>query len=55
MKKILIAVIMVALVFSVAGAKKKDKAGKVIDGVYLDAKYNFSLDVPDVWKYKIKK
>ena len=55
MKRILIALILTALVFSVAGARKKDKAGAVKDRVYTDSKYNFTLEIPEVWKYNIKK
>jgi len=36
-------------------ARKKAKAGKVNDGVYTDAKYDFTLKVHDNWKISIKK
>jgi hypothetical protein len=55
MKRILIAVVLAALVFNVATARKKDKAGKVKDGAYTDSKLNFSLKISEAWKYNIKK
>ena len=57
MKRLVIALLMVALVCGTAGArKKKDKAGEIIDGVYIDKMYNFSLAVSkDVWDISIKK
>ena len=57
MKRLVIALIMVALVFGIADArKKKSKAGEFDDGVYTDGKFNFSMVIPeDVWNISIKK
>lgn len=55
MKRLLIAFIMVGLVFNIAGARKKDKAGKIDKGVYFDKKHDFSLVIPKEWNASIKK
>ena len=56
MKRFLITVLMMVLVFSFASARKTSKkAGKITDGVFLDQKYEFSLGVPDEWNSTIKK
>ena len=57
MKRLVIALLMVVLVVGAADARrKKDKAGEIKDGVYIDKTYNFSLAVSeDVWNISIKK
>jgi hypothetical protein len=55
MKKLLISFLIVVIVFSVADARKKKKAGSIEDGVYYDNDYNFSLVIPDGWNSSIKK
>ncbi|UCD16890.1 MAG: hypothetical protein JSV44_10590 [Candidatus Zixiibacteriota bacterium] len=55
MKRLIITLILVAMAFSVAGARKKNKAGSVKDSTYTDSKFGFSLVIPDAWKYNIKK
>ncbi|PKK83283.1 MAG: hypothetical protein CVT49_09290 [candidate division Zixibacteria bacterium HGW-Zixibacteria-1] len=56
MKRLVIALLAVGLVFNIALAKKKDKAGRLENGVYIDDSYNFSLPISeDVWNISIKK
>ena len=57
MKRLVIALLMVGLVFGIADAKKKKaKAGKFDDGVYTDKSYDFSLTISeDAWNISIKK
>jgi len=55
MKTLLNAFLMTALVFNIAAARKKNKAGKIEEGVYYDKKHNFSLVIPDEWNSSIKK
>jgi hypothetical protein len=55
MKKILMTIVMLALLVNFADARKKDVAGNVENGVYLDEKYNYSIGVPDGWNYSIRK
>ncbi len=55
MKRLLIAVFLVALFFSLVSAKKKDLAGSVENGTYLDDIYNVSLVIPDAWDFSLKK
>jgi len=54
-KLLLICLIVVIAVPSVFAARKKVYAGKVSDYVYTDKKYDFSLNLNEEWKYKIKK
>jgi hypothetical protein len=55
MKKILMTIVTIALLVNFADARKKDMAGNVENGVYLDGKYNFSINVPDAWNSSIRK
>jgi len=55
MRKVLIALLITAFVFNIAGARKKSKAGKIVDGIYTDKKYDFSLVIPDKWDKSVKK
>jgi hypothetical protein len=55
MRKALITLLIMAFVFNIAGARKKSKAGKIVDGVYTDKKHDFSLVIPDKWDKSIKK
>jgi len=55
MKKTLMIILLVTLAFNICSARKRDKAGKIEDGIYYDKEYNFSLVVPDGWNTSIKK
>jgi len=57
MKKILIAVLALAMMVNLAAARRgAKKAGEITDGVYYDRTYDFSLEIPeDVWNTSIKK
>jgi hypothetical protein len=56
MKRLLIALLMMTLVFSVAeGRKKGDKSGEVAGNTYIDGTYPFKLTFNDAWKYTMKK
>ncbi len=55
MKKVLIVLMIVVFAVGIADARKKNKAGKVSDGVYTDKKYDFSLVIPDLWGSSVKK
>ncbi|MCX6827229.1 MAG: hypothetical protein NTV06_08220 [candidate division Zixibacteria bacterium] len=55
MKKIITAIVIICVTFSVTMAKKKDLAGEVVQGVYVDSIYDFSLNVPEAWNYTVKK
>ncbi|MEW5924250.1 MAG: hypothetical protein AB1746_09705 [Candidatus Zixiibacteriota bacterium] len=57
MKRFVIALLIVGLVFNISLAKKKDKvAGTCENGVYTDENYHFSLPISeDVWNISIKK
>lgn len=48
--------ILILLVLQVAEArKKKDKAGKITDGVYEDATFGFQVAIPENWEPKVHK
>jgi len=57
LKNVLTIFLSVLILFTVADAKKKkkDRAGKIKDGIYTDSKYNFSFNLPDGWKRKVHK
>ena len=56
MKKIIISLLLLALLAPAVDARpKKKKSGKVKDRVFSDAKYDFSLKLPQGWKYKTTK
>jgi len=57
MKRFLIVFMSLLLVaaFSVEAKRKSPKAGNVKDGVYTDSEYDFSLKLPESWKFKINK
>ena len=46
---------LVLFLAGAADARKKDLAGEIVNGAYIDDDYGFSLVVPDVWDYSIKK
>lgn len=54
-KSLLIIMIALLAIPTAFAARKKDKAGEVVDYVYTDNKYNFSLTLNEEWKYKIQK
>ena len=55
MKRLLIATLVLALLAPAVGArKKKKKAGEITDGVFLDAKHNFSLKLTEGWRAKVE-
>lgn len=56
MRRLVIVGIILLMAFpSVFAARKKDKSGKVTDGVYTDKKYDFQFTINDGWKYKTQK
>jgi len=55
MKRVLIALLMMAVVCNIAFARKKNKAGTIKDGVYCDKQYEFCIAIPDKWDASIKK
>ena len=57
LKRLIIALLMVAFVFNAADARKrsKSKAGEIEDGVYHDKTYEFKLNIPEDWNCSIKK
>ena len=55
MKKLIIVLMLVLIFVGGVDARKKDLAGRVESGVYIDEDYNFSLAIPDAWDYSIKK
>ena len=54
-KRLLITFLILMLCIGIAGARKTSKAGKITDGIYTDAKNNFSFDIGDDWDTSIKK
>ena len=54
-KLLLICMIVLLAIPTVFAARKKDKAGEVVDYVYTDNTYKFSLTLNEEWKYKIQK
>ncbi len=54
-KRLLITFIVLVLAVNIAGARKTSKAGKITDGTYTDAKYNFSFSIGSDWDTSIKK
>ena len=56
MRKITIFFLILMICSPIVFARKpKDKAGKVVDRVFTDKKYNFQLTITDLWKYKVNK
>ena len=55
MKKLLIALLMTALVFSVAEGRKPEKSGEVNGFTYTDGSYPFKLTFNDAWKFTARK
>ncbi|SYZ73209.1 exported hypothetical protein [Candidatus Zixiibacteriota bacterium] len=55
MKRFLIALFLVALIFDLASARKKDLAGSVENATYVDDTYNVSMAIPDGWDCSVKK
>lgn len=56
MKRLLVLAILVLIAAPGPFArKKKAKTGTVKDGVFTDAKHNFSLSLPEGWRYKTQK
>jgi len=56
MKNMLLIVLSLMMLAPLTEARrKKAKAGKIIDNVYHDSKYNFSLTMHKNWKAKIRK
>jgi len=55
MKRYLIVFLAVLFAFGIASARKKDKAGRIENGVYNDNVYGFSMVIPDEWDSSIKK
>jgi hypothetical protein len=41
--------------FTVEAKRKTPKAGNVNDGVYSDSEYDFSITLPESWKFKVNK
>lgn len=55
MKRLILVVLAFAVCFSAADARRRTpKAGKLDGGWYVDAKYNFKLNVPEDWSVSIK-
>ena len=54
-KRLLISILILILAVNIAGARKRSKAGKIDDGIYTDAKFNFSFSINDAWNTSIKK
>ena len=54
-KRLLIGFLILILAVNIAGARKRSKAGKIDDGVYTDAKFNFSFSINGTWDTSIKK
>lgn len=54
-KRLLISFIVLMLAVNIAGARKRSRAGKIENGTYTDAKFNFSFDTNDAWNTSIKK
>jgi len=57
MKKLIIVILISALAFNIAaGRRGKKKAGEMIDNVYCDNQYGFSMEFSnDFWDYSIKR
>ncbi len=54
--RIVVAVLAIVLTTaSVDARKKRSKAGRIVDSIYIDAVYNFKLTIPDNFKTKIHK
>ncbi len=54
MKRLLIILLAFLVTIPMVSARrKKAKAGKVTDNVFVDVKYGFQIDLPDNWKYKV--
>ncbi len=55
-KRLFILFVIVLISFSGAQArKKKPRAGKIVDGVYTDSKYHFTMNILENWKPIIQK
>lgn len=54
-KRLLVSFIILMLVVNIAGARKRSKAGKIENGIYTDAAFNFSFSINDAWDSSIKK
>jgi len=55
MRKLMLMVLVIALCLPNAQARrKKDKAGKVTDHVFVDKKFDYSLKISEGWKYKVQ-
>lgn len=55
LKRLLISFIVLILAVNIAGARKRSKAGKIENGTYTDAKFNFSFNINEEWNTSIKK
>jgi hypothetical protein len=55
MRVIVGALLLLLLVPAVQAKRKKDKAGRIIEGVYHDKKFGFNLETNDAWKINIMK
>lgn len=55
MKRLLIALLITTLVFSIAEGRKKDKSGEVDGNTFTDGNYPFKVTFNDAWKYTMKK
>ncbi|MCK4462358.1 MAG: hypothetical protein KAW46_11180, partial [candidate division Zixibacteria bacterium] len=54
MKRLLVILLaLLVMIPAVSARRKKAKAGKVTDNVFVDVKYGFQIDLPDDWKYKV--
>jgi hypothetical protein len=47
------ALLLLLLVPSIDARRKRDKAGRIVDGVYHDKKYGFQLTLDEEWKVSI--
>lgn len=52
---LLLTMVGLLMATSVSARRPKDKAGSVKDGVFVDKKYGFSLEMSEDWKYKTGK
>jgi len=54
-KRLFTGFLILVLAVNIAGARKRSRAGKIDDGIYTDAKYNFSFSINGNWDTSIKK